>query len=121
MSTPKPISRRKLANIFRSFTALDYVGHYGHSDVPYYARPGTTGNLFTDRVHAPVRTEVRYADNIQSSDNCIHPCGDVLRWLDEAPRGVMVVVPDYSGSHCHGEWLYYKGRDGQWQVLGYFQ
>lgn len=115
------IPRHRFAAFLRRYLATSYVGEYGYDDTPYYPRPGTSGNLATDRVYAPVRTEVRYANNIQSSDNCIHPAGDVLRWLDEAPRGVTVVVPDYSGSHHQGEWRYYKRRDGAWQVLGNFQ
>ena len=46
---------------------------------------------------------------------------DILRWLDEAPRGVTLRIPDYSGwSHLQGEWRYYKRRDGRWQRLGYW-
>lgn len=115
------ISRHRFAAFLRRYHATSYVGEYGYDDTPYYARPGTTGTLYPDRIHAPVLTEVRYANNHRQVDNCIHPCGDVLRWLDEAPRGVTVIVPDYSWSHQEGEWRYYKGRDGQWQVLGNFQ
>ena len=113
------IPRHRFAAFLRRYLATDYVGEYGYNDTPYYARHGTTGNLATDRIYAPVRTEVRYANNHRREDECIHPAGDVLRWLDEAPRGVMVVVPDYSGCHHQGEWLYHKDRYGQWQVLGY--
>ena len=119
MTTISP--RHRFAAFLRRYLATSYVGEYGYDDTPYYARLGTTGNLYPDRVHAPVRTEVRYANNHRQVDNCIHPCGDVLRWLDDAPRGVTVVVPDYSWSHLQGEWRYYKDRYGQWQVLGNFQ
>lgn len=121
MSTTNTISRHRFAAFLRRYLATDVVGEYGYNDCPFYARPGTTGNLTTDRVHAPVRTEVRYANTHRQEDNHVLPCGDVLRWLDDAPRGVTVCVPDYSWSHLQGEWRYHKGRDGQWQVLGNFQ
>lgn len=104
------ISRRLLAESLRSEVFVEYIGDWGYDSRPLYA-------VGRKSIPAPVQTSVEFAS--RHRENYVEEAGDILRWLDDAPRDTVMFWPDYSGSTIAGYRQYYKDRKSQWHFCGY--
>jgi hypothetical protein len=108
------VSRRALAGLFRHQTHAVWVSCAGGSD----ERPYMTVYVNLRRVDtpAPVAHVIGFGD--RREDEHV-PAGDILRWLDEAPNGACLHIPEYSGMHYRGERCFRKAK-GRWQDIGFW-
>ena len=110
MKLEHTISRRLLAASLRSEMFVEYIGVMGYDSRPFYC-------VGTNAVPAPVQSSVEFASRYL--ENFVSWAGDILRWLDDAPRDTVMFWPDYAGSRQTGYWQYYKDSHGQWHFCGY--
>lgn len=90
-----------------SSTFYEWVGSLGYNNIPYFK------NKNDEWEYAPVNIEFGFADGRQSYTNTID-IDIVTYFINSFPIGKKLYVPDFSGCHFDGHFIYVKKDVNQW-------
>lgn len=90
-----------------SSTFYEWVGSLGYNNIPYFK------NKNGEWEYVPANIEVGFADGRQSYTDTIDNTV-TTNFVNSFPIGKKLYVPDYSGCHQDGIFIYVKKTVDQW-------
>ena len=103
------VHNNQVIELLTSTTFVEWVGVLGYNNLPYFK------NTAGEWQFAPVSSiEVGFADGRQSYVDNVD-IDTINTFINSFPIGKELFVPDYSGCHHDGTYIYIKKDVNQWQ------
>ena len=102
------VNNQQVIDLLLAGPFIEWVGSLGYNNLPYFK------NTAGEWKYAPVMSvEVSFADGRQSYIDNVD-IDTINTFINSFPIGKELIVPDYSGCHHDGDFVYKKKNAEQW-------